>query len=93
MADRGHKYSREGCDHFQGLTETGDWLKVTQLLPGGARTPLRSENSPLQADTGICLVVASAQSGHSSFSLPPGPVILGMWLDSAFAVLLPQSMG
>lgn len=41
MADRGHKYSREGYENFQGLTETGDWLKVTQLLPGGARTPLR----------------------------------------------------
>lgn len=40
---------------------------------------------------GCVWVVESARSGHSSFSLLPGPVILGTWLVSVFAVLLPQT--
>ena len=40
---------------------------------------------------GCVWVVESARSGHSSFSLLPGPVVLGTWPVSVFAVLLPQS--
>lgn len=65
-----------------------DWLKVTQLLHGGARTPLGLKNSPLQADIGMHPGHGvSLIHMHSAFPLP-GHMILGKLLISVFAVLL-----